>query len=137
MAAKIIPIDPQDFSTQVYEGTDTNLISTFEVTTNLSSSSYIEYFVYDNNQTLLYTDYNFSQYTIQNSLPVQNNAGISQIIIDPEASLISNDFSQGEYITYYNFFNKEIGSELQQLYISEISSDRTEIRLNSTSLSGD
>jgi hypothetical protein len=137
MAAEIIPINPQDFSTQVYEGADTNLISTFEVTTNLSSSSYIEYFVYDNNQTLLSTDYNFSQYTIQNSLPVQNNAGISQIIIDPEASLISNDFSQGEYITYYNFFNKEIGSELQQLYISEISSDRTEIRLNSTSLSGD
>ena len=137
MAAEIIPINPQDFSKQVYKGTDTNLISTFEVTTNLSSSSYIEYFVYDNNQTLLSTDYNFSQYTIQNSLPVQNNAGISQIIIDPEASLISNDFSQGEYITYYNFFNKEIGSELQQLYISEISSDRTEIRLNSTSLSGD
>ena len=69
MAAEIIPIDPQDFSTQVYEGTDTNLISTFEVTTNLSSSSYIEYFIYDNNQTLLSTEYNFSQYTIQNSLP--------------------------------------------------------------------
>jgi hypothetical protein len=134
MAAEIIPIDPQDFSKQVYKGTDTNLISTFEVTTNLSSSSYIEYFIYDNNQTLLSTKYNFSQYTIQNSLPVQNDAGISQIIIDPEASLISDGFDQGEYITYYNFFNKEIGSELQQLYISEISSDRTEIRLNSTSL---
>jgi hypothetical protein len=134
MAAEIIPIDPQDFSKQVYKGTDTNLISTFEVTTNLSSSSYIEYFIYDNNQTLLSTEYNFSQYTIQNSLPVQNDAGISQIIIDPEASLISDGFDQGEYITYYNFFNKEIGSELQQLYISEISSDRTEIRLNSTSL---
>lgn len=135
MAAEIVQIDTQDFSSQTYGGQDTNLISTFEVNTSLSSSSYIEYFVYDTNQNLFSTDYNFSQYTI---LADGKSAGsgnvVSQIIIDPEKSLIDSGFDQGEYITYFNFFNKQIGSELQQLYIVEISSDRTEIRLDSTDL---
>jgi hypothetical protein len=135
MAAEIIQIDTQDFTSQNYGNQDTNLISSFDVNTNLSSSSYIEYFIYDNNQNLLSEDYNFTEYTVINDgQSAGNNGDISQIIIDPEASLISYGFDQGEYITYYNFFNKQIGSELQQLYISEISSDRTEIRLDSTSL---
>ncbi len=135
MAAEIVQINTQDFTSQTYGGQDTGLISSFEVNTSLSSSSYIEYFVYDNNQNLLSVDYNFNQYTVQNNgQSAGNNGDISEIIIDPEKALIDSGFDQGEYITYFNFFNKQIGSELQQLYITEISSDRTEIRLDSTSL---
>jgi len=135
MAAEIVQIDTQDFTSQTYGSQDTNLISSFEVNTFLSSSSYIEYFVYDNNQNLLSTDYNFNQYTVQNngqSAALDNT--IPQIIIDPEKSLVDLGYSQGEYVTYFNFFDKQIGSNLQQLYITEISSDRTEIRLTSTDL---
>jgi len=135
MAAEIVQIDTQNFTSQTYGGQDTNLISTFEVNTSLSSSSYIEYFVYDNNQNILSTDYNFTQYIVlADGQSAGSNNTISQIIIDPEKSLINSGFDQGEYVTYFNFFNKQIGSELQQLYIVEISSDRTEIRLDSTSL---
>jgi len=135
MAAEIVQIDTQNFTSQTYGGQDTNLISTFEVNTSLSSSSYIEYFVYDNNQNVLSTDYNFTQYTVlADGQSAGSNNTISQIIIDPEKSLINSGYDQGEYITYFNFFTKQIGSELQQLYIVEISSDRTEIRLDSTSL---
>ena len=135
MAAEIVQIDTQDFTSQTYGGQDTNLISSFEVNTSLSSSSYIEYFIYDNNQNLLSTDYNFTQYTVlADGQSAGSDNDISQIIIDPEKSLIDSGYDQGEYITYFNFFNKQIGSELQQLYIVEISSDRTEIRLDSTSL---
>jgi len=135
MAAEIVQIDTQDFTSQTYGGQDTGLISSFEVNTSLSSSSYIEYFVYDNNQNILSTDYNFNQYTVQNNgQSAGSDNTISEIIIDPEKALIDSGFDQGEYITYFNFFNKQIGSELQQLYITEISSDRTEIRLDSTSL---
>jgi hypothetical protein len=135
MAAEIVQIDTQDFTSQTYGGQDTGLISSFEVNTSLSSSSYIEYFVYDNNQNILSTDYNFNQYTVQNNGQSAGNGNtISEIIIDPEKVLVDSGFDQGEYITYFNFFNKQIGSNLQQLYITEISSDRTEIRLDSTSL---
>jgi hypothetical protein len=135
MAAEIVQINTQDFTSQTYGGQDTGLISSFEVNTSLSSSSYIEYFVYDNNQNLLSTDYNFTQYTIQNNgQSAGSDNTISEIIIDPEKALIESGFDQGEYITYFNFLNKQIGTEFQQLYITEISSDRTEIRLDSTSL---
>jgi hypothetical protein len=135
MAAEITQIDTQNFTTQTYSGQDTNLISSFDVNTSLSTGSYIEYFIYDNNQNLLLSDYNFTQYTIQNDGQSAGNGGnINEIILDPEQSLINNGFDQGEYITYFNFLNKQLGSELQQLYLAELSSDRTEIRLDSTSL---
>ena len=135
MAAEIVQIDTQNFTSQTYGGQDTNLISSFEVNTSLSSSSYIEYFVYDNNQNILSTDYNFIQYTVlADGQSAGSNNTISQIIIDPEKSLADLGYSQGEYVAYFNFFNKQIGSNLQQLYITEISSDRTEIRLDSTNL---
>jgi len=138
MAAEIIQIDSQNFSSQNYEGQDVNLISTFDVNTYLSSSSYIESFIYDNNQNILSTDYNFSQYTVLNNgqSPGTNN-NVFQIEIDPEQTLLNQGFDQGQYNVYYNFFNKQIGSELQQLYISEISSDRTELRLDSTDLTNE
>jgi hypothetical protein len=50
MAAEIILLNADDFSSQTYEGQDVNLISTFDISTDLSSSSYIESFIYDNNQ---------------------------------------------------------------------------------------
>ena len=53
MAAEIIQIDTQDFTSQIYEENDISLISQFEINTSLSSSSYIEYFIYDNNKNLL------------------------------------------------------------------------------------
>jgi hypothetical protein len=135
MAAEITPISPLDFLSQTYGDQDTNLISTFDINTSFSSSSYIEYFTYDNNQNILSSDYNFSQYTIQNDGQSAGEEGnVSEIILDPEQILVDRGFDQGEYTTYFNFFNKQIGSDLEQLYIAEISSDRTEIRLDSTDL---
>jgi hypothetical protein len=134
MATEITQIDIQDFTSQTYGGSDTSLLTSFEVNTSLTSNGYIEYFIYDNNKNLLLTDYSFTEYTVLNDGQSANNNSLSQIEIDPEKALINNGFDQGEYITYFNIFNKRIGSELQQLYIAEISSDRTEIRLDSTSL---
>jgi len=135
MAAEIIQVSTQDLTTQEYTGQDTNLISTFDVNTSLSSSSYIEYFIYDLNQNLIQSDYNFSQYSVQNDGQSAGNNNLSQIIISPEETLINNGFDQGSYITYFNFLNKNIGSDIEQLYITEISADRTEIRLDSMVLS--
>ena len=135
MAAEIILLNANDFTSQTYGEQDVNLISTFDVNTSFTTSSYVEFFIYDNNQNILSTTYNFSQYTVLNDgqSPGTNN-DLSQIEINPEENLINLGYDQGQYTTYYNFFNKQVGSDLQQLYISEISSDRTEIRLDSTSL---
>jgi hypothetical protein len=135
MATEIIQIDTQQFLLQDYEVQDTNLLTSFDIDTSLSSSSYIELFVYDNNKNILSSDLNFTEYTVQNNGQSSGDENsISEIILDPESILVNLGYDQGEYITYFNFLNKNLGSELQTLYISEISSDRTEIRLDSLNL---
>jgi len=135
MASEILQITPESFLSQDYKIQDTSLLSPFNVDTSLSSSGYIESFIYDNNKNVLNSNYNFSQYTVLNngqSAGLENN--ISSIQMDPESVLTDSGYNQGIYNLYFNFFNKQVGSNLQQLYISEISSDRTEIRLDSTAL---
>jgi hypothetical protein len=135
MATEIIQLDTQDFSTQIYGSQDTNLISTFDIDTSLSSSSYIELFIYDNNKNILKSEYNFSNFSVLNDGQASSTNSLSQIILNPENILTQLNYDQGEYITYFNFLNKQIGSNIEPLYITEISSDRTEIRLDSTVLS--
>jgi len=135
MASEILQIIPQNFASQDYKSQDTSLLSSFNVGTSLSTSSYIESFIYDNNKNILSSDYNFKQYAVLNdgqSAGLENT--ISSIQLDPELILTDSGYDQGTYNLYFNFLNYQIGSNLQQLYISEISSDRTEIRLDSTSL---
>ncbi len=135
MATEIIQLDTQDFSTQIYGSQDTNLISTFDIDTSLSSSSYIELFIYDNNKNILKSEYNFSNFSVLNDGQASSTNSLSQIILNPENILTQLNYDQGEYITYFNFLNKQIGSNIESLYIAEISSDRTEVRLDSTVLS--
>jgi hypothetical protein len=136
MAAEIIQINPTDFESQTYGNQDTSLISSFDINTALSSGSYLEFFIYDNNKSILLPDYNFVEYTVQNNGQSAGSGNdVFEIILDPEKLLVDRGYDQGIYVTYFNFFNYEIGSNLEQLYISEISSDRTEIRLDSTILS--
>ena len=71
------------FLSQTYGNQETNLISSFDIKTNLSSSSYLEFFVYDNNKNILDVEYNFTQYTIQNDGQSPGNDGdVSEIILD-------------------------------------------------------
>jgi hypothetical protein len=131
--AEIIKIDPLDFSLQLYNNNDENLISTFDIDLTLSTSSSIEFIVYDNGGTLLNYESNYTSYSVLNDGQSPVN-GISQFIINPPVDLQDILYNQGEYITYYNFLNKEIGNNNELLYIDEISNDRTEIRLNSNDL---
>ena len=58
-------INPVTFEYQTYSPQDESLISSFEITNNFNfSSSYIEYFIYDLNNTILYRlkHFNFSNY---------------------------------------------------------------------------
>jgi hypothetical protein len=135
MAAEIIQIDPQNFAIQEYGVQDTNLIPSFDISTFITSGSYIESFIYDINQNILSSTYSFTQYNILNDGQLAGNNNLSQIILDPEQILINEGYDIGQYILYFNFLNKQIGSNIEPLYINEISSDRTEIRLDSTVLS--
>jgi hypothetical protein len=136
MAVEITLLDPITLSAQTYDGQETSLIPTFEVDTSLSSESYIEFFIYSLNKNLIYRTYNFTQYSVlNNGQSAGSNNILSQIEIDLEnVTSTALGSTQGKYILYFNFLNKKIGSDIQQLYITELSSDRTELRLDSTTL---
>lgn len=131
----VVQVDPNNFTLQVYDSQDENLISSTDIDTVLTGSSYIEFFIYENNSTLAFQNYSYINYSVENDSPSTGLNAISQFNINPESDCQTQGFDRGDNIAYYNFLNKQIGNVNQKLFISEISSDRTEIRLDSNVLS--
>ena len=107
--ATVTRIDPTNLTLQSYESQDENLITQFGVDTVLTGSSYIEFFIYGNNQNLLYSTTNYTSYNVENDgQSAGNNNDISQFNISPGVDAENQGFTQGEYITYYNFLTKRV-----------------------------
>jgi hypothetical protein len=127
----IIPVDPITFELQGYSSQDTNLISQFEVDINFSQSvDYIEYFVFDETQNLIFpsTTQELLTYTVKNG----------DVLLSPDQDLSRLGFDEGIYYISYNFYRKRLASSISSNYfISSISSDRTEIRLDSNTITNE
>jgi hypothetical protein len=123
----IQPLDPNTFEFQEYSSNDTSLINsnTFETIFD-PQKDHIEYFIYDLNNNILFSnEIGYPNYSI-----IDN-----QLSLEPVDNLKSQGYGEGEYNVLYNFFSNKLGSSvLNKYYIDEISSDRTEIRLNTTSI---
>ena len=130
--AEIVKIDPNNFQLQLYESQDETLISSFDIDTFLTQSGYIEFYIYDLNNNILTQNLNYSFYSIEDDgQSAGNNNRISKFNISPDNDVSNFGFDEGEFIAYYNFLYNQIGNLNDNFYISEISSDRTEIRLDS------
>jgi len=94
------------------------------------SVNYIEYTIVTPNSSFLTVDYNYNGYSFPNNGVTSNS--ISDIIINPETDLTKKGFTNGEFNVYYNFLKNELNSSYtnQNFFIKEISSDRTELILN-------
>jgi hypothetical protein len=127
----ILPIDPETFVTQTYSQEDIDIIPSSEFDTAFSSSTdYIEYYVYDENQNLIYPS------TTEELLTYSIKDG--NVDLDPIQDLQRQQFDEGNYYINYYFYRKHLGSSLnEKYYISEISGDRTEIRLDSSVIDND
>ena len=132
---EISKVNPITFELQTYEPQDENLIASSSIDTQfVSLESSIEFFIYDLNNNIISENYNYVRYNVQEdgqaaSQPIPK---ISQFNISPGDDVTTLGFDNGGYVAYYNFLNNEIGNSNSTLFISEISSDRTEIRLDST-----
>jgi hypothetical protein len=123
----ILPLNPNNFEFQEYSSNDLNLIVSTEVETSFDpTTDYIEYYVYDLGGNIIVSNiFGFPGYKL-----IDN-----QVLIDPVADLAAYGYEQGSYNTLYNFLKRKLGSNpLSTYYIDEISSDRTEIRLNTTEI---
>ena len=136
---EIKKINPTTFELQTYEPQDEKLISSSSIDTEfISLESSIEFFVYDLNNNIISENYNYVRYKVESDgkAASQTPPRISEFNISPNEDLTTLGFDSGEYVAYYNFLKNQIGNSKTPLFISEISSDRTEIRLdNSNGLS--
>jgi hypothetical protein len=149
-----------------YSDQDTRLISSQEIQDDFGAENdYIEYYIYDIGGNLLNSTYTYSDFKLpsdSNLAPLPNNStsnttnsipstdvGIVSntntqsgslypiIEIDPVQDLQNNSYTSGEFTVRYNFFRNKISSPSADLFIKEISSDRTEIGVVSTILTNE
>jgi hypothetical protein len=123
---------------QEYKTDDILLIQSTQITTEFNpNTDNIEVFIYDLNNQIVATDYNFINYqTYQDSV---SNIGpqfvLNNIKIDPAADLESYFLDAGEYIINYNFYREFLSSSVDTpFFIKEISPSRTELRLDTNYL---
>jgi hypothetical protein len=123
----ITPINPFTFELQEYSNSDSSLITSFNVDTTFNSQTdYLEYFIYDLNGNILVQNVSgYPGYKL-----INNN-----VVLNPEVDLKAFGYTEGQYNTLYNFLSPKLSSNnFNPYFISEISSDRTEVRLDTTSI---
>ena len=98
----------------------------------------MEAFIYDESLQLVSRLLNYNEYKIEQNSSTTSLTGTDQLQLDPTKDLTNQGYVNGTFNIVYNFLNYELSSSLANKYfISEISSDRTEIRLKNNSLSND
>lgn len=121
-------VDPNTLQLQNYSQADESLISNTEVDITFNpSQDYLEYFILDLNQNILFSNVaGYPNYKIHDTT----------VVIDPQNDLEVHGYDEGQYYTIYNFFKRKLSSSVNSVfYIQDISSDRTELRLNTTQIS--
>ena len=113
---------------------DQNLISSSIINSNWDpNGDKIEFFIYDELNNLIYTDYNYSDIEL---IQFNQNNSVSELNLNIESTLNNLGFYNGNIKLVYNFVKYELSSSLySKYYISEISADRTELRIKSSFIS--
>jgi hypothetical protein len=128
----VLSIDSNFLLLDTYSVSDENLIANQEITSTFSpETDYIEYYIYGLNNSLL-SPY-FSEEGRNISIPYNLFSLLNgDLYINPSLDLETSGFERGSYNVLYNFYSNRLNSSYDTNYfISEISSDRTEIRLDS------
>ena len=97
-------------------------------------NDYIEYFTYDAGGNLLNTNYSYKSFKLPQTSFVESVGSLPIIEIDPVKDLQTLGYSSGEFKVQYNLFNNKLSSPNAELFLKEISADRTELRVGSTVL---
>jgi hypothetical protein len=139
--ANITQINPNTITNPQSFNTEDTILMTSVITSSLFdiANDNVEYFIYDLNNNLLSQQIPFNNWNVTFDPSLANSSGsISTINLSPEKDLANSGYSFGKLKSVYNFVSNKLGtSPNNQLFISEISSDRTEIRLKSNFISND
>jgi len=132
-----------------YEQSDIDLIPSQIISEEFGGpDDYVEFIISDVTGNILNINYNYVNFKSPNTSFVDPNGTLSVIEIDPITDLQNFGYSSGEFLLQYNFFTNKISSPVSsptaessgpstELFLKEISADRTEIRVGSTILSNE
>ena len=133
VTASIEQVSPQDLFSDGFELQDQNIIPNQSLTgTFTSGENVVELFIYDSQLNLISEVTNFTGYNIQKNSDTTGLSNTDTLELNPESDALNLGFDVGQIYNIYNFINYELNtSPSDSYYISEISSDRTELRLKS------
>lgn len=128
-------IESSNVDTTKYDSKDVELLGGNLILRQFGlENDYIEQILFDVNGNRLSTNYDYSNQKLTQITP--SSTTTDELLIDPKQDLFDLGYTSGEFKLLYNFFRKKItdGPSLK-LYIKEISSDRTEIRVATNEVS--
>jgi hypothetical protein len=133
ISSSIIQINPETLFNDGFELTDQNIIPSQELVGSfIPEKNKIEFYIYDANISLLNSNYDFRNWDITQNSSTTTLTSTDTIGLDPSKDIFDNGFDIGSLYAVYNFINPELNSNpTQTYYISDISSNRTELRLKS------
>lgn len=121
-----------------YSTEDTQLISSFELNTSFNTSKhFVELHLLSLSDELIFSEYDYRGYSQLGNAQSAGQEGASILSIDPIKDSISFDYGVGGVKLLYHFLNDLYtdNNTSAELYIKEISPDRTELKLSSLTLS--
>jgi hypothetical protein len=121
-----------------YDDTDVRLLTSQRIQEDFGQKEdYIEYFIYDAGGNLLNLSYNYKDFKLPNTSFVNTDGFLPIIEIDPVKDLQNLGYTSGEFRVQYNLFTNKISNPNAELFLKEISADRTELRVGSTILTNE
>ena len=120
-----------------YLPSDASLLTSKSFTRTFGDpSDYVEMHVYSPNNDLLFSNYHFTGFTIPGSIQGSSNTKTNLLDFTPEQDLTAQGYAVGDFNVQYNILrNRLFPAPTPVFFISDISSDRTEIRVMSNAIS--
>ena len=138
VSSSLTQIDPSTLFINGFELSSQSIIPSQDYSGSFTQDlNNIEFYIYNAANQIQYSDYDFTNYTITAGT---NSTGTStnKINLTPEQDVYNEGYTNGKLTAVYNFVNHELSSSITNpYYLSEISSDRTEIRLKSNFISNE
>jgi hypothetical protein len=128
-------IDSTQFLNQDYTPKDESLLNSLTVSKDFGlPEDKVEVHVISPDGTIIDSTYDFRNYKI---VDTKDNSSLYHTLeLDPKSDLESFGYFRGQYDINYNFYREILSSSLaSQFFVSEISSDRTEIKISSNDIS--
>ena len=148
VSSSLSQIDPSQIFTDGFELSTQRIIPSQDFSGSFTQTlNNVEFYIYNAMNQIQYSDYDYTDYNItQDSNPNggpngQDTGGINPLTtniinLNPEQNVYNAGYVNGRLTAVYNFVNHELSSSISNpYYLSEISSDRTEIRLKSNYIS--